>query len=121
MNESRDNKAPRKSLKAELRVSYGPSNGTLLTGFCIDLSAGGLYLQTDFPLEVGERLILRFTLPDQAKSVSCNSRVAWVNTKKNKLRPESPPGAGIQFIDISLEEVKSIYRFLKHNEIVPTW
>ena len=116
-----DNKGPRSRLKAEVRVSYGPSHGTLLAGFCIDLSSGGLYLQTDFPLEVGESLILRFSLPDQDKIVTCNSRVAWVNTKKNRLRPESPPGAGIQFVDMSIEEVKSIHRFLKHNEIKPTW
>jgi len=111
----------RKRQKAEMRVCYGPSHGTLLAGFCVDLSSGGLFLQTEYPLRVGESLILRFNLPGQDKTISCDSRVAWVNTKKNKLRPESPPGAGIQFVNIPLEEAKSIYRFLKHSEIKPTW
>ena len=110
-----------KRLKSEMQVSFGTSNGTILSGFSIDLSSGGLYLQTDFPLEVGDILVLRFKLLGQDKTTSCNSRVAWVNTKENLYNPELPPGAGMQFVDIPLEEVKAIGRFMKHNDIQPTW
>ncbi len=121
MVNSADKEYVPKRLKAEMRVSFGTSNGTLLSGFSIDLSAGGLYLQTDYPLEVGAILVLRFKLLGQDKTASCSSKVAWVNTKENLRNPELPPGAGMQFVDISLEEVKAIGRFMKHNDIQPTW
>lgn len=108
-------------LKAQLRVYYGPAPQKLLSEFSVDLSTGGLYVQTDFPLPVDESLTLRFTLPDQQSMVSCNARVAWVNPKDNPRKPELPAGMGIQFVDLSLEDMKSIRRFLEYNDLEPSW
>lgn len=110
-----------KRLKAQIRVYYGSAPQKLLSEFSVDLSAGGLYVQTDFPLEVDENLTLRLTLPGQQSMVSCNARVAWVNPKQNPRKPELPPGMGIQFVDLSLEDMKSIRRFLEYNELEPSW
>ena len=108
-------------LKAQMRVYYGPAPQKLLSEFSVDLSTGGLYVQTDFPLPVDENLTLRFTLPDQHSMVSCQARVAWINPKENPRKPELPPGMGIQFANLSLEDMKSIRRFLEHNELEPSW
>jgi uncharacterized protein (TIGR02266 family) len=110
-----------KRIKAQMRVYYGPAPQKLLSEFSVDMSTGGLYVQTDFPLPVDENLTLRLTLPDQKGMVSCRARVAWVNPKENPRKPELPPGMGIQFVDISLEDMKSIKRFLEHNELEPSW
>jgi uncharacterized protein (TIGR02266 family) len=110
-----------KRLKAQIRVYYGTAPQKLLSEFSVDLSAGGLYVQTDFPLDVDESLTLRLTLPGQQSMVSCNARVAWVNQKEHPRKPELPPGMGIQFVDLSLEDMKSIRRFLEHNELEPSW
>ena len=115
------NERPGKRLKSETRVHYGPSHLTALSCFSIDLSTGGLYLQTEAPFAVDESLMLHFSLPEINKTVSCKARVAWINTKDKPRKPELPPGLGIQFVDLSLEDMKSIRRFLEHNEIVPTW
>ena len=104
-----------------MRVYYGPAPQKLLSEFSVDLSTGGLYVKTDFPLPLDETLTLRFTLPDHKGMVTCKARVAWVNPKKNPRKPDLPPGMGIQFVELSLEEMKSIKRFLEHNELEPSW
>ena len=110
-----------KRLKAQIRVYYGSAPQKLLSEFSVDLSAGGLYVQTDFSLEVDESLTLRLSLPGQQGMVHCQARVAWVNPKENRRKPDLPPGMGIQFVDLSLEDLKSIRRFLEHNELEPSW
>lgn len=110
-----------KRLKAQIRVYYGPAPQKLLSEFSVDLSTGGVYVKTDFPLPVDESLTLRFTLPDQQRMVSCRARVAWVNPRENPRKPELPPGMGIQFVELSLEDMKSIRRFLEHNDLEPSW
>ncbi len=108
-------------IRAQMRVYYGPAPQKLLSEFSVDLSSGGLYLKTDFPLSLDESLTLRFTLPDQKGMVSCKARVAWVNQKENPRKPALPTGMGIQFVELSLEDMKSIRRFLEYNELEPSW
>lgn len=108
-------------LKAEIRVYHGPDQKMLLTGFTVNLSMGGLYLKTDYPLKPEESLLLIFTLPGQERSISCKVRVAWVNAKENPRKADLAPGAGLQFVDISLENMKAIRRFMEHNDLEPTW
>ena len=72
-------------------------------------------------MEIDENLTLRFTLPDEKGMVSCKARVAWVNQKEKPRKPELPPGMGIQFVELPLEDMKSIRRFLEHNELEPSW
>jgi len=108
-------------IKAQMRVYYGPAPQKMLSEFSLDLSTGGLYLKTESPLPVDESLTLRFTLPDQKGMVTCKARVAWVNPKQNPRKPDLPPGMGIQFVELSLDDMKMIRRFLEHNELEPSW
>lgn len=110
-----------KRLKSEMRVYYGPTQQTVLSGFSLDLSTGGLYLKTDYDFKVDENLMLIFSLPEQEKTISCKARVAWVNTKENPRKPELPSGVGVQFVDLTLDAVKSIRRFLEYNQVEPKW
>ena len=57
-------------LKSEMRVYYGPTQQTVLSGFSLDLSTGGLYLKTDYDFKVDENLMLIFSLPEQEKTIS---------------------------------------------------
>ncbi len=124
MNDNIDNLSKQtqpKRLRSEMRVFYGESHESLLSGFSVDLSTGGLFLKTDSPLALDESLILRFKLSDESRVVSCQARVAWVNEKENPRKPELPAGVGVQFVDISLESMKMIKRFLEYNIIEPKW
>ncbi len=110
-----------KRMRAQLRVTYGPEPQKALSEYSVDLSTGGLFLKTVSPLCLDENLTLRFTLPDLQKMVTCKARVAWVNSKENPRKPNFPTGMGVQFVDMSLEDVKSIRRFLEYNELEPSW
>jgi uncharacterized protein (TIGR02266 family) len=100
-------------LEVELRVYYGPFQEKMLSDFSVDLGVGGLYLKTNFTFEVDEYLTLKFSLPGQEEqAVSCRARVAWVNPEKNQCKPKLPPGVGVQFINLTPEDLASIVSFL---------
>lgn len=109
----------RGSLKMELRVYYGPSQDQVLYGFSVDMSIGGLFLKTETPFSVGEKLLLSFTLPNENKIVTCRSMVAWVNLKAQPIKPELPQGIGIQFVDLPEESLESIQNLLKNYDVEP--
>lgn len=108
-------------LKAELRVYYGPAPQKMLVDFSVDLSTGGLYIKTETPFLVDDHLTLRFTLPGQDHSVSCKARVAWTNPKERPRKKDMPAGMGVQFVDLSLDDLHLIRRFIEHNELEPSW
>ena len=110
---------PRERLKSELRVYYGPSQKMLLYGFSVDMSGGGLFLKTEIPFAVDERLLLSFTLPGDSKPISSRAKVAWVNLKENPRKPDLPQGIGIEFVGLSEGGLKSIQTLLKYVEIKP--
>lgn len=97
----------------ELRVFYGPNQSKLLTGYSVDLGAGGLFLSTSCPFEINDTVKLKFTVPgDEEKVISCNARVAWINREGSQPKPEYPVGAGFQFEDLAPEDHVSIMSFL---------
>ena len=107
----------RRSLQAELRVYYGPSQEMVLYGFSVDLSSGGLFLKTETSFSVNDKVLLSFTLPDADKVVNCRAKVAWVNAQDEPKKPELPAGVGLQFLDLSTEYLLSIQSLLKHDGV----
>jgi uncharacterized protein (TIGR02266 family) len=107
----------RTPLQAELRVYYGPSQKMVLYGFSVDMSSGGLFLKTEAPFSVDEKVMLSFTLPDADKIVNCSAKVAWVNLKEEPKKPDLPAGIGLQFLDLSTEYLMSIQSLLKHDGV----
>ena len=71
-------------------------------GSCLDISSGGMFLKVDPKAAKGDRLPLRFRLPDgQRTPIELTGRVAWVNTHTGAIKPNLPAGYGIEFVDIS--------------------
>lgn len=106
-------------LKTDVRVYYGALQSKLLTGYSVDLSTGGAFLTTDYPFDVDDSITVKFSIPGkEEKTVSCKARVTWVNNGTNQCKPEYPPGAGLQFVDLAEEDLQSMASFL---EIEATW
>jgi uncharacterized protein (TIGR02266 family) len=106
-------------LKAEIRVYYGDYHSKLLTGYSVNLTSGGIFLATTCPFDVDDNVKLKFSMPGQEEqAVSCNARVAWINYEDNWLKPEYPTGVGLQFVDLSPEDLCSIVGFL---EVKAAW
>lgn len=109
----------RKSLTAGLRVYYGKSQEKVLYGFSVDMSSGGLFLQTDTEFATNDKVLLSFTLPDVKKVINCQARVAWLNPKDDPQKPALPEGIGLQFMELPEEYFQSIQSLLEHDAVVP--
>ncbi|MFA7404789.1 MAG: SpoIIE family protein phosphatase [Pelobacteraceae bacterium] len=110
-----DHAAPRYS--ARLLVHYGPDQRRLLSDHSINLSTGGLFLETDHPLKTSTILKLEFIFPDSELRLSCSARVAWSNYPELLQRPELPAGMGLQFLDLTSADRELIRNYLRESNL----
>lgn len=88
--------------------------GELLTGKCLDISGGGLFLETPADVPVGTVLALDFVLPSGVNLPSrCQGEVMWHNRKPNMFKPHYPVGMGIRFDGPSKALSDEIARYMK--------
>ena len=85
-----DRRQPR--LPISLEVAYRTA-GAFLVSYSINLSKGGIFLETATPLEVGEHVTLRFDVPGVGP-LEVVGTVAWVRAGSHDGLPD---GMGIQF------------------------
>jgi uncharacterized protein (TIGR02266 family) len=102
-------------IKVATTVHYEPCIEMALSGLSDDLSVGGLYLRTNLLLDFDEALKVSFALPGQEKVVSCEARVAWTNFAVNQRKPGKPFGVGLQFEDLSLDDLLALSTFVDHH------
>ncbi|MFU8858371.1 MAG: TIGR02266 family protein [Deferrisomatales bacterium] len=99
---------------ARLEISYTSREGRQkLTNYSVNISTGGLFLETTQPLEVGTPLSLSINLPDRGEPLRCSARVAWANHPEYLLKSNLPPGVGLQFLDLSLADLHLLRDFLR--------
>ncbi len=112
--------APR--IPARIRVSF-TLDGTreVLSDYSINLSSGGIFLETDQIFAPGTPLHLEFALTDPQRIIACGGRIAWVNYPEDKLKPHLPCGLGIQFIGLRLEDVEALRHYIQPRCITPFW
>jgi uncharacterized protein (TIGR02266 family) len=106
---------------ARLRIHFGTNRETLLTDYSINLSTGGVFIETGIILPVDTRLAVEFILPQNEETIRCEGRVAWVNQPEMIVNPNLPIGLGVQFIDISLEDMNAIRQYIKKEALMPFW
>lgn len=112
--------APR--VEARMHVTYRePSGEQNLTDFAINVSTGGVFIETGAPLPVATPLSLEFIIPGYADPIRCRGRVAWVNDAGNPQNRRLPPGMGLQFLDLNLEDMAVIRSFVLRSLVVPEW
>jgi type IV pilus assembly protein PilZ len=79
-------------INISLKVQYRTA-GAFLVSYSVNLSKGGIFLETSSPLEIGERIALAFEVPG-AGQMQAEGVVAWVR----KDSPDGlPDGMGVQF------------------------
>ncbi len=106
---------------ARIAIFNGPSLKELVTDYSVNVSSGGLFIETAKLLPVDTLLMVKFKLPDMDSVIACKSRVAWLNDPASLKKPSLPPGMGIQFIDLSLDDMHAIRHFIDKGELLPTW
>ena len=83
---------------ARFRIHWAPL-GDLQTGYSVNVSASGVFLQTENPPPVGATLFMSLELPGASAPVDVQGLVAQRVTKEIAEASGTVAGAGIQFLD----------------------
>lgn len=102
-----------------IEILYGPNPQRQLAGFTLNLSTGGIYVETRHVLAHDENITLVFSLPTQERAIRCLARVAWINDVKQPKKPALPPGFGVQFVDMNLDDLHAIRDYLTSSDLPP--
>lgn len=102
----------------QLLVDYR-ADGHYLFDFCRDLGAGGVFIQTTKPLDLGSHIDLTFTIPDSKETLMAKGSVIWVQPVM-KGRPELTPGMGVQFTGFTAEQRKLLEDFVTRYQSAAT-
>ena len=106
---------------ARLQIHFRKDNGQLMSDYSINLSSGGVYLETMNLMEVNTPLLAEFEIPDCKDNITCKARVAWVN-HPNMIKDQNiPVGMGIQFNDLSSEDMDHIRHYIQEESLFPRW
>lgn len=108
-------------VQTRLSIRYGVDNQQQLTDFSVNLSSGGVFIETLDPLPIATILRMEFILPDSGRIVHCQGKVAWINPVDKLVTSRLPPGMGIQFHGMGLDEVHAIMVYIKQVTLQPTW
>ncbi len=97
-------------LEHELLVAYKTVDG-FITDWAVNISRGGIFINTRNPLAVGTTVRLIISLPDTAFPFDLSGRVTRVNHPHNPSNHVS--GMGIEFLDVEDEKRERIERFVE--------
>ena len=91
-----------KRVPGKLKISY-IDEGDYLFSHTKDISADGMFIQTENPPQVGESVDLTFSI-GKLKNVSIAAKVVWINA----LDSSKDSGMGVRFINPSKDLKESI-------------
>lgn len=92
------------------------ASGEEFQGKCLDISGGGMFIDTPVDIPVGTILSLTFKLADEMSTkISCKAVASWLNRKPNPMKPHYPHGFGVQFTDLPELMRKAIQRLTDKN------
>lgn len=106
---------------ARLKINLAGENNTVLTGYSINLSAGGVFLETMVLMTENTPLSAEFHLPNSDTTILCKAQVAWVNHPDNIKNPNLPVGMGIRFLDLKQDSLDAIRKFIHDENLAPMW
>lgn len=106
---------------ARMRVHFGKDGDQLFSEYTLNLSTGGVFLETTNLMAEGTPLVVEFVLPHRNIPISCKACVAWVNHPGMIRNPNLPAGMGIQFLDLDTESVEAIRSYIHEENLAPQW
>lgn len=91
-----------------VRVEYATVDA-LFSEFSRNINEGGIFVETDRPLELEERVFLQFRLPGAAKPVKVGGRVVRVSRGDDG----EPEGMAIEFDELASADRRRINELVK--------
>ena len=92
MNDDREHDRVPYGMQVEFRTA-----SSFLVAYSVNLSRGGMFLETDEQLPIGSIVRLQLSIPG-ATSLKLDGRVTWHRGENDR---EGPPGVGVEFLDVS--------------------
>ena len=118
MEENKDikerRKFPRAPVNVEILVYDSPSQLTkgqgVLVFYTLDISVGGLFIETTVPLKIGSTIYLRFQLPGSPRIITTQAKIVRTNDPHTELMQ----GMAAEFLHLSFEDKQSIDEYVKN-------
>ena len=114
-------KAPRFAASLQVQYQCGDDPDRVLSNYTVNLSTGGIFIETADLLPIDCSLKIEFILPEDGRIIKCTGRVAWLNHPESIKNQSLPVGMGLQFINLSMDEMDSIRQFIKDQALTPHW
>ena len=92
------------------------SDHNFYTGLTQNISAGGLFIATNAIRKIGERIVLKFSLPGQAEPLAVETEVRWIRENSALNRVDGATGMGVRFVNLSPEAAKMIQAFIESRD-----
>lgn len=87
------------------------ANGEEFSGKCLDISGGGMFIESHVDLSAGTVVELTFNLPGGlATPINCQAEISWLNRKPSPMKPHYPHGLGLMFVALPDTVHKAILR-----------
>ena len=74
--------------------------------YILDISIGGVFIETDQKFTIGQKIVLNFMLPSNQKPFKINGTISW----------GSPRGFGVQFDEIPATEGAILRSYVEQKE-----
>ena len=74
--------------------------------YILDISIGGVFIETNEKLPIGKKMTLKFSLPNHPQPFSFSGKIAW----------SSPRGFGLKFDDVSAQQSDMLKSFVSQKE-----
>ncbi len=97
-------------LQHELLVAYKTVDG-FITDWAVNISRGGMFINTRNPLAVGSIVRLIVSLPDAAFPFDLTGRV--IRTHAPDQGSDIIPGMGIEFVDVDEDKKDRLAKFVE--------
>ena len=114
-------KFPRYPVRLRIQYQCGADPDMVLSDYSVNLSTGGIFIETSELLPVDSPLNIEFILPDDGRIIKCSGKVAWLNHPESIKNQSLPVGMGLLFIGLSTDAMDSIRQFIKNQLFTPEW
>ncbi|CAB1057338.1 hypothetical protein D1BOALGB6SA_2077 [Olavius sp. associated proteobacterium Delta 1] len=77
-----------------------------IKSYILDISIGGVFIESDAKFTIGKELLLKFTLPNHPQPLAFRGKIAWNGAK----------GFGLKFENVSVLQGDILKSFIAQNE-----
>jgi uncharacterized protein (TIGR02266 family) len=97
-----------------LAVSFANADQTAVKAYASDISLGGIFIQTDNPLERGKQFSLNLNVPGLSDPLVLKCEVVWI--REESVEKPQKAGMGVKFLDIPEKDGKILQLYIKTIE-----